>query len=319
MKIFISGATGFVGGHLAERLIQEGHDIKTLVRSSSDCSLVKRLEIHATVGDIADYDSVKKAVGGCEVIYHTAVAKSGSQQCYEVNVRGTENIMRAALELGVRHVVHCSSTRVYGIPKNQLTDYETFKPQGAYAITKLKSEKIIFKYVEKYQMSAAIARLTRIMGSKSLRLLKLFRDIVNNNITVIGSGKVYTQVTYIDDIIDGLKLCGEQQAAGEDYIIGTDEYQTLEQLITTIAKTTGVECRSKKIPAAPFIFASSIGYFIGNFFGIEPEILHKIDFFTRSRMLDISKAKRKLGYCPKVSMQEGVQKTLNWYRENGYL
>lgn len=320
MKIFISGATGFVGGHLAERLIQEGHDVKTLVRPSSDCSLLKRLEINATVGDIAEYDSVKKAVKDCEIIYHAAVAKSGNQQCHEVNVRGTENIMLAALELGVRHVVNCSSTRVFGMSKNQQTDEnETFKPKGSYAITKLKSEKIVLKYVEKYQLSAVNARLSRIMGPRSLSLLKLFRDTLNNNVTVIGSGKVCVQTTYIDDIINGLILCGQKQAAGENYIIGTDEYQTLETLINTIAETAGVKCIPKKLPAAPFIFTSKIGHFLCDFFDREPKILHKIDFFTKNHMFNISKTKKHLGFSPKVSIYEGIERTLSWYKENKYL
>lgn len=320
MKIFISGASGFVGGHLAERLVQEGHEIKTLVRPSSDCSLLKRLGIDITVGDITEYDSVKKAVKDCEIIYHTAVAKSGYQQCYEVNVRGTENIMLAALELGVRHVVNCSSTRVFGIQQNPLAaESETFKPKGIYAITKFKSEKIVLKYVEKYQLSAATARITRTIGPRNLRMLKLFKDTLNNKVTIVGSGKVYIQTTYIDDTIDGLILCGQKQVAGQNYTIGTDEYQTLENLITTITEIAGVKCIPKKLPATPFKFASTIGHFICDFFDREPEILNKIDYFLKNQMYDISKTKNQLGYCPKVSMHESIERTLSWYRENKYL
>jgi nucleoside-diphosphate-sugar epimerase len=320
MKIFISGATGFIGRHLAESLIKEGHEIKTIVRKSSDLSLMENLGIEANLGDITDYASLQKSVKGCELIYNTAVAKSGAKRCYQVNIQGTENIMRAALESNVPHVVHCSSTKIYGRQKKQIAnDNEPFKPRGDYAITKLESEKIIWKYVEKYQASATIARLTRVMGPRSLSLLNLFRDVVNNNVTVIGSGKVSIQVTYIDDIIDGLKLCGGKQASGEGYIIGTDEYFTLEQLIATIARHAGVKCTPINIPAAPFVLAASVGHFICDFFGKEPQILHKIDFFTKHLAHDISKTKHQLGYSTKVSLGEGVQRTLNWYQQNNYI
>jgi dihydroflavonol-4-reductase len=322
MKIFISGATGFVGGHLAENLIKEGHEVKTLARHQSNCALLKELGVEITYGDISNYDAVKKAISGCELIYHAATAKSGNsfKTCYEVNIKGTDNIMRAALAGDVCHVVHCSSTRVYGKIKNKPADEsEVFKPRGFYPITKLESDKIVLNYVQKHNISAVIARLTPIIGSRNLRWLKLFQDTINGKSVIFGSGEVYLQVTHINDIVEGLKLCAEQQSKGEDYIIGSDEYQSLNYLITTIAETAGVKCITKNFPAMPLILTSSVGHLISDFLRIEQEILHKIDFFTRDRMYSIAKAKRQLGFCPKVSLKEGIKRTLTWYQENGFI
>lgn len=325
MKIFISGATGFIGGHLSENLIKEGHEIKTIVRESSKVSFIKALGVEMTYGDISDYSSVKTAMKGCEMVYHMATVSSRTNLEYEyyyaVNVKGTDNIMQASLENGVSHVVYCSTTRVYGrLRKIPAEENSPLNPNCFYATTKLEGEKLVSKYCNKYRISGNIARLPPTYGTRNLRWLKLFQEIVNNRLIMIGSGKNYFQITYVDDVIQGLKLCGKKRnSLGECYNIGCEEVPTIAQFINTIAEESDVRLKPAKLPAVPFIVLDAVWQALNKTLSFEPSIMGTIEFFTRERMFDISKAKKDLNFSPKVSLREGVRRMLAWYRENSYL
>lgn len=325
MKIFISGATGFVGGHLAENLINEGHEIRTLARQSSDVSFIKSLGVEIVYGDLVHYPSVKNAVEGCELIYHTARARPEITRkksvYYDINVRGTDNIMRAAIESGTRHVVHCSSTKVYGQPKKiPVNESSPTNPISFHDITKLESEKVVLEYAKKRGLSTLIARLTSIIGPGDFRWLSLFRRIINKKFIMVGTGNVHFHLTYINDIVDGLKLCaGNHNSIGECYILGGEEIPTLDQFVAIIAEEAGVELPQKKLPLSPFSLISNLSRPIFSILGIEHSLIRRVDFFSRQCSYDISKAKRELGYSPRVSLREGVKQTLNWFRERQYL
>jgi len=325
MKIFISGATGFVGGHLAENLIKENHEIKTLVRKSSDVSFIKTLGVDITYGDITDYASVKAAMEGCELVYHAASSRFSTSikypVYYDVNVKGTRNVMHTAIETGVSHVVYCSTVGVYGwsckIPVDENTP---LNPNGLYSKTKLEGERLVSKYCDKYGISAVIARLTSVYGPRDFFWLKLFQDIVKKRFIMIGSGKSHHHITYIDDIVQGLKLCGKMQnSSAKSYIIGSKEIPTVAQIVKTIAEESGVHLQVKKIPAPPFAATYKVFRLLTKGFSTEPLIMRKINFFIKEHMYDISKARNELNYLPKISLREGIKQTLCWYLEYGYL
>lgn len=325
MRVFVSGATGFIGGHLAAHLSRQGHEVKTLARPSSDLSLVKQLEIEAVTGDICDYASVERAMRGCEVVCHAAAIQSWGaprQSTYEnVNVKGTENIMRAAVAVGVCHVTYCSTVGVYGklveMPVNENTPLRT---RGFYHRTKLKGEKLVSDYCERHGITGVTARLTPVFGPRELRWTRVFKDILDQKFRMIGSGATRYQIAHVDDIVRGLALCIETPPSQYDcYILSGEEQPTLMEIFHTIAEEGGVELRVKKFPAAPFKALAAVGHWSSEILSVQIPLMKKIDFFTRNRMYDISKAKNELGFVPRVSLRQNVRQTLAWYREAGYL
>jgi nucleoside-diphosphate-sugar epimerase len=152
-------------------------------------------------------------------------------------------------------------------------------------------------------------------------LLKLFRGVARRRFVVLGSGRIYYHLTYIDDLVEGLRLCGEvAAAAGRTYILAGAEAPTLNDLTVMIAEDAGVSPPRLRLPVWPFWLAGAACEAFCAPFGIEPPIYRRrVDFFTKSRAFDISRARAELGYAPSVGLRDGIHRTLAWYRAAAWL
>ena len=166
-----------------------------------------------------------------------------------------------------------------------------------------------------------IARPTGIYGPGDRRLLKLFRGVARRRFVILGSGRIFYHLTYIDDLVEGFRLCGEvPQAAGRTYILAGGEVTTLDVLVRLIADEAGVAPPSLRLPVWPFWTAGAVCEAVCAPFGIEPPLYRRrVDFFTKSRAFDISRARAELGYAPAVALRDGIRRTLSWYRDKGWL
>jgi nucleoside-diphosphate-sugar epimerase len=138
---------------------------------------------------------------------------------------------------------------------------------------------------------------------------------------VLGSGEIFYHLTHIDDLVEGFRLCGEVPgAAGRTYILAGGEVTTLNELIRIIAEVAGVEPPSLRLPVWPVWIAGAACEAICAPFGIEPPLYRRrVDFFTKSRAFDIGRARRELGYAPRVSLRDGIRRTMAWYRSAGWI
>jgi nucleoside-diphosphate-sugar epimerase len=138
---------------------------------------------------------------------------------------------------------------------------------------------------------------------------------------ILGNGNIFYHLTYIDDLVEGFRLCGEvPQAAGRTYILAGGEAPTLNDLAAMIAQEAGVAPPSLHLPVWPFWMAGAVCEAVCAPLGIEPPVYRRrVDFFTKSRAFDITRARTELGYAPKVGLHEGIRRTLGWYRERGWL
>jgi nucleoside-diphosphate-sugar epimerase len=170
-------------------------------------------------------------------------------------------------------------------------------------------------------IEVVIARPTGIYGPCDRRLLKLFRGVARRRFVVLGDGQIFYHLTYIDDLVEGFRLCGEvPAAAGRTYILAGAEVTTLDDLIAVIADEAHVPKPRLRLPVWPFWMAGAACEAVCAPLGIEPPIYRRrVDFFTKSRAFDISRARAELGYAPKVSLREGIRRTLEWYRKAGWL
>jgi nucleoside-diphosphate-sugar epimerase len=326
MNILVTGGTGFTGGHLCQRLVGQGHHVRTLSRRGSAVGLLEQMGVEIIPGDLGDPTAIATAVQGVESIYHIAALyrqqKGDPRQFWQINTEAVEHLLAAAVHSGVRRFVHCSTVGVHGhISQPPATEETPYSPGDLYQESKLAGELIAQRYMREGQIDVTIFRPAAIYGPHDLRFLKLFRAIKKQRFVMLGSGTVTYHLVYIEDLIDGIVACGTQdQAVGQIYILGGETYVPLNQLVAMIAEVLQVPKPHMRIPLWPVYGMGYVCELLCKPLGIEPPLYRRrIDFFKKSRAFDISKAKHELGFRPKVSLKEGLHRTAQWYLEQGYL
>lgn len=326
MHALVTGATGFTGGHLARTLAVRGQTVRALVRDAGRARDLEAEGIQIAVGDIRDRAALDAATTGVEVVYHIAAiyrqagVKRGVYQA--VNATAVRDIVEAAAHAGARRVVLCSTVGVHGdIEHPPANEDAPLRPGDRYQISKLEGERLAREAGDRLGIEVTIARPSGIYGPGDRRLLKLFRGVARERFPMLGHGEIYYHLTHIDDLVEGFRLCGEQPAAaGRTYILAGGEYTTLNQLVALIAEVAGVRPPRLHLPVWPFWIAGALCEAISVPIGVEPPIYRRrVDFYTKSRAFDISRARRELGYDPRVGLRYGIDQTLNWYRDHGWM
>lgn len=326
MRVLVTGAGGFTGSNLCERLSTEGYQVRALVRRGSPCDFLEKMKVEIFPGDLCDPESLYQSTKDVDTVYHIAALfrQQGPDRkmFWRINVEGVRHLLEASVKNGVRRFVHCSTMGVHGhISQIPATEETPYNPGDIYQETKLEGEKIAQQFMNEKKLPVTIFRPTAIYGPGDLRLLKLFLAIKNRRFMMIGDGKVYFHMVYIDDLIKGIIQCGTQdRAIGQTYILGGEHYVTLNQLMPMIADELNVPHPQWRIPHWPVHMAGLICEMVCKPLGIEPPLYRRrVDFFSKSRGFDISKAKNEIGYSPEIDLKEGIRKTVHWYRGNGYL
>ncbi len=326
MRVLVTGATGFTGGHLARHLAHFGSDVTIVARDRARAGDLTASGISVVEGDIRDRAAVERAARSTEVIYHLAAiyrqAGLPDSEYRAVNADAVRIVIEAAASAGVRRVVHCSTVGVHGDVEHPPANEDApLKPGDVYQQTKLEGEQVARDAGAKTGVEVVIARPTGIYGPGDRRLLKLFAGVARRRFLILGSGRIFYHLTYIDDLVEGFRLCGEvNRAAGRTYILAGAEVTTLNELAALIAAEAGVRPPRLHAPVWPFWIAGAMCEALCAPFGIEPPLYRRrVDFFTKSRAFDITRARQELGYDPKVSLREGIRRTLAWYREAGWI
>jgi len=325
VRDLVTGATGFAGGHLARALVARGHQVRALVRDKARAGELEEAGIAVAVGDIRDRNAIDAAMSDVDVVYHIAAVyrQAGiSRETYHAtNAGAVREIVDAAARAGVTRVVHCSTVGVHGDVEHPPANEDApLKPGDIYQMTKLEGERLAREAGDRLGMGVTIVRPTGIYGPGDRRLLKLFRA-VTRGLPILGTGEIYYHLTYIDDLVEGFRLCAEHPAAaGRTYILAGPEVTTLNALVGIIAEVAGVRAPRLHLPVWPFWAAGALCEAVCVPLGIEPPIYRRrVDFYTKSRAFDISRARTEIGYAPQVGVREGVKRTLDWYRERGWL
>jgi len=325
VKVLVTGAAGFIGSHLTEALVKDGHHVTALVRPTSSLDALREVKVEVIRGDVTDVQAVEKAVRGHQLVYHLAAkvsrTRATKKESFAINVRGTENIVDAALKAGVERVIYGSSIGVYGTirhpPVNEMT---VTNPNSYYRSTKLWGEEIIRTARENNRLPVVIARIGSVIGPRGLNWLGLSSAIANGQFRMIGSGENHLHPVYVSDLVDGLRRCGEvREGEGQTYILAGREPVTLKQFVKAIADAWGVDSRIGHVASTPFRQFHALARSIYRFLGVEVPFSHRYEMFLTDNIFDIAKARRELGYSPQVSIAEAVRRTVQWYREQGYL
>lgn len=323
----VTGATGFTGGHLARALCARGYRVRALVRNVASETAKALAEDGASLveGDVTDRDAVVRAAEGVTHIFHIAAvyrtANHPDSYYRAVNTDSVRHVVEAARTHGVARVVHCSTCGVHGdvaeIPANENTPYN---PGDIYQRTKLDGELVAQAAIGE-GAPIAIVRPTGIYGPGDLRFLKLFRAIQSGSFRMFGTGEIAYHMTYIDDMVDGIILAGEHPAAvGEAFLIASDEYVSLNDLVRRIANALNTSPPRGRLPMAPLLAAATLCEWACRPLNIDPPLhRRRCEFFTKARAFSNEKAKRLLGFEPKVPLDEGIRRTAEWYWAEGHL
>jgi dihydroflavonol-4-reductase len=324
VRVLVTGATGFTGGHLARALLARGHAVRALHRGATPTSGVAGLDLVA--GDLRDPAALARAVEGVEVVYHIAAmyrqAGAPKEAYHAVNAAAAGAIVAAAAAAGVRRVVHCSTVGVHGDIEHPPADEDApLRPGDIYQVTKLEGERLARDAGARLGVDVTIVRPSGIYGPGDRRLLKLFRGVARRRWITLGRGRIYYHLTYIDDLVEGIRLCGEHPAAANrTYILAGGEVTTLNELVALVARAAGVPKPTIHLPAWPFWLAGAACEAACAPFGLEPPLYRRrVDFFTKSRAFDIGRARREIGYAPSIGLRDGITRTLEWYRAHDWL
>jgi nucleoside-diphosphate-sugar epimerase len=322
----VTGGTGFTGSHLIQALVRDGQPVRAIARSAPKARQMLPASVEVVEGDITDPGTVERAMAGVQTVYHLAAAFREAKHMpgyyRRVNVDGTRLLLEAALERGVQRFVHCSTGGVRSHIEHPPGD-ETLphKPGDAYQRSKSEGEKLALAFHRRYGLPVTVARPTPIYGPGDTRLLKMFRLVAQRRFVILGRGDIYFHMVHVNDLVTGLRLLGEHpRAVGEVFILGGEECLRLRSVLDLIAGAVGAPPPWLRLPLWPFELAAILCEAVCVPLGLEPPLhRRRVHFFRNSRAFTIDKAKRLLGYRPRVELRRGIQETADWYAAHGML
>jgi nucleoside-diphosphate-sugar epimerase len=304
-----------------------GKTVRVLAKGTPAAGNEHKLDGNGVVwGDIRERKAIEQAVVGVDTVIHliSNFRRGGSdkKEAYAVNVDGTMNLLEVSLKHGVKQFIHCSTIGVHGNVQTIPADEEcAFNPGDLYQETKLIAEKRVWEFSKKTGLPVTVVRPISMCGPGDMRMLKLFRSIKDGWFMMVGNGDALFQPAYIDDVVRGFLLCLNNQAAiGQVFIIGGDEYVPLRELVRMIARELHVPPPRFKMPLKPVIWLATLCESVCVPLGVEPPLhRRRVSFFQNNRAFSVDKAKRILNYEPEISIEKGIQRTIRWYKEHGFL
>jgi ornithine--oxo-acid transaminase len=324
----ITGATGFIGGHLAERLVQEGLPVRCLVRSTSDTSLIEALDAEMAVADLTDAEAVARAVRGCRYVFHCGALVSDwatTGEIERVNVVGTRNVLSASVTASVERFVHLSTTDVYGYPgEPAITEtHAATRFRNWYAETKLAAEAEVRRAEQAHGLAVVILRPATVYGPRSTEVVgEIARAIRAGNMLLIDRGRAIAGLCYVRNLIDAAVLALRHDAAPGQAFNVTDGIDVTWQEFTT-GLAEGLGCPPVRW-SLPYWMATSVGFSLEHAYRLLrrtarislPPLLSRQAVHVMGRNQDFSnrKARDLLGWEPAVDFDAGLEATLSWLR-----
>jgi dihydroflavonol-4-reductase len=325
-NILVTGGTGFIGSNLTLKLLADGYNVRILRRQDSSMSAIKGIDVEHRIGDVRDKESIRKAMKGCDTVFHTAATVSfwrkNRDLIYEVNVLGTRNVAEAALELGVERFVYTSSVatlgyRADGLPTDETTEFNWGSHNIPYKNSKYQAEMEVLKAVNA-GLPAVIVNPSVVVGARDAHFHggQLIRDVKR------GLAPLYLDswinVVYVGDVVFGHIQAAMQGRVGEKYILSGENIKTKE----AFERTANIVGGLRPVIRVPFIFARVAARacdLLSMVTNIRPLITPElIDAAEYENPFSAEKAIRELDYRI-TPFEVAVKEAYEWYIENGMI
>ena len=322
-RVGVTGATGFAGGVLARELARRGFEVVCLAREGSRLPEVP--QIVPVIGEFDEPGVLERFTQGLDCVFHVAAMyrEHGNRAQFErVNVEFTRQLLAAAATAGVRRFVYTSTIGVHAsVPQVPADEDAPLDPQDDYQTSKLAAERVCAGFIGASAMEVCIVRPCAIYGPGDTRMLKMFRMLRSRTFFFVGNFHAHFHAVYIDDLVAGLLLCMDRpEAAGRTYIMGGPTYQLLEDYVGTAADALAVRRPWLRVPYRPLYLLAALIEAAGAVVRIQPPLhRRRVKFFKHDRGFSIARARRELGYDPKIDLAEGFRRTVAWYRQEGLL
>lgn len=311
----MTGGSGFFGIALVKKLLSLGEEVRVLDREEIDESLRSKVDFRKV--DIRDRDAMISALQGCDLVYHNAavvpISKAG-QDFWNINQKGTENVLEGAMREGAKRVIHYStSSSLYGIPDSlPVTEKTAPKPLGDYGKSKYEAEKICRDYRAR-GLNVSIVRPRTIVGPGRLGIFQILFEWIRKGspVYLINGGKNKLQLIGMDDLVE-VSLLLKDKGDFEDFNIGAENFTTLREDLEALIKHAGTASRIISFPG--FLARPALAAL--DFLNLSPFVDLHYKTIDKDFYFDISKAKRMLQWQPKESNQACLIKAYDWYLEN---
>ena len=324
----VTGASGCVGSALVRKLIAAAHQVRVLLRPTSDRRNIESLPVEVALGDIADKNSLERALEGCNALFHAAADyrlwARHPQQLYQTNVAGTVNIMQAALNAGVKRIVYTSSVATLGLhadgsPADENSPVTLNDMIGHYKRSKFLAEAEVKRMIAGQGLPAVIVNPSTPVGPRDIRPTPTGRMVLD---AACGRTPAYVDtglnLVHVDDVAQGHLLAFERGVVGERYILG-GRNMTLKEILTEVARISGQKPPRVRLPhnlVLPIAYLSEAWAWLTN--GPEPRAtVDGVRLSKKYMFFSIEKARRELGYNPRP-VEEALKDAVEWFRANGY-
>lgn len=325
MKVFLTGGTGFVGSHVVEALLREGHEVVALVRKTSDTELLNQWGVKKVVGALGDARGLMDHLTEADAVVHVAglVAASRPEVMYQANVEGTRDLVDRVAELGDpgKRFIYISSVAAQGPSRGREPRPVTEMPQPVsfYGRTKLEGEGAVLAHRD--NMEVTILRPPPVYGPRDRDMFQVFA-IANRRLSpVLGMGNRWLSIIHVDDVARAVVACVEAPGKGRVYPIDDGGVYTWRDLGEQVSEALEKSTLTVPLPAFLFAGAATISELGGRLLGSPPT-------FSRDKYREMIQSSwvcghrglhEDLGWEPSLDLREGACRTAQWYRENGWL
>lgn len=320
MKVFVTGGTGFIGGEVVRQLRARGDEVTCLARTPEKGAKPAALGCTIVSGDLGDEAALGQGMAGCDAVVHVAamyevgIPAKRHPAMYEANVRGTERVMRAALEAKVPRVVHVSTVGTFGNTHRKVVD-ETYRHPGKeytsyYEETKLESQRIAERMTAEEGLPCVIVQPGGVYGpGDTSQVADLLEQFFAGRLPLLPFPELGICMTHVEDIAGGILLALDKGRSGEAYVL-SGPVTTMRDAIETVAGLTGREAPKHTLPTGLVKAMAPFGPLVGKLMGQPPnlrELISSADGVTF--WASHEKASHELGYAPR-GMEEGMRQTL---------
>lgn len=322
MKVLITGGTGFIGSHLVEACLARGDRVTCLVRESSNVSWLQQQDVEIVRADFMDVASLIRAVNGTDVVFHLAGAIYAPDWAgyYQANCTVTANLVNASIaaQPQIGRFVFVSSISVTGPGKKGevLTEESPCQPVSDYGRSKQMAEEIVLAASDK--LPVVVVRPTNTIGPRQSELLSSIQLIRRRILPTIGNGETQTSICYVSDLVAALlSAAADRAAVGRTYIVAGAGAYAWGELVDAIRTALGVTGFCIRVPFAAQYVVALISELASSVSGKLPMVTR--ENLSASRDLywiyDESRIRKELGHMPQVGLQEGIERTVAWYRQ----